>query len=378
VPTGQTHLAFGFNLTQVGTVTSDDLAIAAAGSSVTPIPDATPPDTTITAHPADPSTGSGASFSFSATEPGSTFTCTLDGAKSTCTSPQSYAGLASGSHSFTVAAADIAGNTDASPATFTWTQTAPTSSGCAPQTTWAPPEVQQAANQYLYTPMSDAAAAACVSPKAETVGANAQANAYIPSDAELLAFHTALTDAGTTPEQAEWYPRYVTGRPGIANPSTDDLIQWAAHKWGIPADWLRAEYTQESDWRQSGLGDLRTESGSWYPLFPRFSCPTSTQCYESLGITQVKWHPDGSEGAGTEPLRWKSTAFNIDYQASIVRFEYDNPYGKRSSWGDSSYHPLDEWLSIGGWFSCYPYNNAGQNNYVNAVKAHLAARDWPQ
>ena len=36
------------------------------------------------------------------------------------------------------------------------------------------------------------------------------------------------------------YYRYVDGRDGLLRPSTDDLIQWAAHKWGIPENWLRA------------------------------------------------------------------------------------------------------------------------------------------
>jgi hypothetical protein len=396
VPSGSTHISFGFNLTQAGQLTSDDLGMSPVGTPTptptpsptpapsptptpSPTPDTTPPDTTITAHPTDPTTATNASFSFTSTETGSSYTCSLDGAAaSSCASPKAYSGLATGTHKVTVAATDAAGNTDATPASFTWTVQAPSQSTCAPQTSWTAPQVQQATNQYLYTPMSDAAAAACVTPKPETVAANAQANAYVPSDSELLAFQTAKTDAGTSPEQFEWYPRYVTGRPGIANPTTDELIQWAAHKWGIPEDWLRAEYVQESDWRQSMQGDLRTESASWFSQFPAFSCPSSTQCNESLGITQVKWHPDGSEGAGTDPLRYKSTAFNIDYQASIVRFEYDNPYGKRSSWGDSTYKPLDGWLSIGAWFSCYPYNNSGQSSYISSVQSHLAARDWPQ
>ena len=57
---------------------------------------------------------------------------------------------------------------------------------------------------------------------------------------------------------------------------------------------------------------------------------------------------------------------------------YDNPHGLRSSWGDSSYAPLNKWLSIGGWFEPYPWNNSGQQSYVAQVQQHLAARDWPQ
>ena len=84
--------------------------------------DTTPPNTTIDTAPANPTNSTAASFSFSASEPGSTFECQLDGGGySACTTPKSYSGLAEGSHTFQVRAVDQAGNADASPATHTWT-----------------------------------------------------------------------------------------------------------------------------------------------------------------------------------------------------------------------------------------------------------------
>src|SRR6266436_6675050 len=83
--------------------------------------DTTPPDTSITAAPPARSTSSSASFSFTATEAGSTFACQLDAsAFAVCVSPKSYSGLADGSHSFQVRATDPAGNTDPTPASYTW------------------------------------------------------------------------------------------------------------------------------------------------------------------------------------------------------------------------------------------------------------------
>jgi Bacterial Ig-like domain/Chitobiase/beta-hexosaminidase C-terminal domain len=85
--------------------------------------DTTAPDTSIDSSPTDPSSPD-VSFAFSANEGGSTFECSLDGAAfSACTSPQAYNGLASGSHTFDVRATDAAGNTDPTPATFSWTVT---------------------------------------------------------------------------------------------------------------------------------------------------------------------------------------------------------------------------------------------------------------
>jgi hypothetical protein len=38
-------------------------------------------------------------------------------------------------------------------------------------------------------------------------------------------------------------------------------------------------------------------------------------------------------GIGTEPpLRWKSTAFNVNYRVSTLRLYFDNPKGLRSAW----------------------------------------------
>jgi hypothetical protein len=74
--------------------------------------DTIPPQTTITGWPS-PSSHSGA-FEFASNEPGSTFTCLLDGdgvtSPSPCTSPVTYDGLAEGPHTFQVQATDAATN----------------------------------------------------------------------------------------------------------------------------------------------------------------------------------------------------------------------------------------------------------------------------
>ncbi len=81
--------------------------------------DATEPALTISQKPGDPSNDSSPSFSFTATESGSSFTCKLDTAvPAACSAPTTYSNVAPGLHTFTLTATDTAGNTGV--ASYTW------------------------------------------------------------------------------------------------------------------------------------------------------------------------------------------------------------------------------------------------------------------
>lgn len=244
------------------------------------------------------------------------------------------------------------------------------------QTTWAPASATQ-------VPLSDTAAAGAVIHTAETRPDNAPFNTYVPTDAELAAFHSASSSFSPL-------SKYVDGRDGLTNPSTDDLIQWAAAKWGIPVNWLRSEYVIESNSHQldctssshacepsggpagtavggRGFGDCAASGEGPAAAVHAPGCASGV--YTSVGITQVKeqscCHP------GTFPLAWKSTAFNVDYQASILRYYFDG----LATWTSFNYKG-QEWASIGAWFSPGS-NDAGAQNYQHEVQGVLARRGWP-
>jgi len=96
--------------------------------------DTTPPNTSINSGPPATTTSTSASFSFSSSEANSSFECSLDARPwNDCASPVSFGSLAAGSHTFLARATDASGNTDASPASRTWTvEAAPDTT--APQT----------------------------------------------------------------------------------------------------------------------------------------------------------------------------------------------------------------------------------------------------
>jgi hypothetical protein len=80
------------------------------------------PDTAIASGPANPTRATDAAFAFSANQSDTGFACSLDNAPATsCRGSVSYAGLALGPHTFSVAARDRYGTPDPTPATYAWT-----------------------------------------------------------------------------------------------------------------------------------------------------------------------------------------------------------------------------------------------------------------
>jgi hypothetical protein len=97
----------------------------------TPPPDITPPpDPTIDSGPSGTVYVSTATFTFSDSEVGVNFSCSLDGAVfSSCISPKSYSEITIGQHTFSVKAADQAGN-ESEVASRTWTRAPCSGIGC--------------------------------------------------------------------------------------------------------------------------------------------------------------------------------------------------------------------------------------------------------
>jgi Tol biopolymer transport system component len=90
-------------------------------STLPPVRDKEPPETTIALHPRDPSSTRTPTFTFVADEPNVTFACSVDGSDfRLCTSPWRLAGLAPGSHRFAVKGVDPTGNVGR-PDTLRWT-----------------------------------------------------------------------------------------------------------------------------------------------------------------------------------------------------------------------------------------------------------------
>ena len=236
--------------------------------------------------------------------------------------------------------------------------------GCAvarPQATWRAPGS---------APLTDAQAAACVIRSGENRPQNAHHNARAPTDTELHAFRTARDAAGRTPREYNRNFARVTGgaaRYGLR--STDDLIEWAAYKWGVPEDLVRGQMSVESGWSMLQKGDRRDWATPVAPLYPAVAAIDADSVWESLGIAQIRWRHTVPWNPGVEPLRWQSTAFALDYSQALVRYYFDGycewcAGGYAAGDADGAYRTYVS----GSW-------NEGQW-YADAVRGEAAARPW--
>lgn len=195
--------------------------------------------------------------------------------------------------------------------------------------------------------LSDADAAARVSRSTwEPRLPNYTPNHRVPTAAELTAFRGAQSKLDAW--NVNPYQQKVTGN---FTGTTDEIIQWAAHKWGVDEDIMRAVAVAESWWRQENV----TQDGS----------------YQSFGLMQVL-----NKYAGSHPLSQVSTAFNADFYGAQIRFVYDGlnrwfmdvPHGK-------VYVAGDIWGSVGSWFAG-AWWTAPSIWYIDIVKGHVASQRW--
>lgn len=188
---------------------------------------------------------------------------------------------------------------------------------------------------------------------------NASANHTVPPQPVKLADSDSFV--------SRWNTNYKSRITGNFVGTTDEIIQWAACKWGWSDDAVRAEMVDESDWYQSELGDYEARSrGHCTPDFTADPCPTS------FGALQIKWyyHPIANlNGGSSYPYAHTATAFNLDYTLAELRGCYD---GLSSYLGNTR---GDMWGCIGQWYSG-AWRDSGALSYISRVQNYLNAAAW--
>ena len=181
----------------------------------------------------------------------------------------------------------------------------------------------------------------------------------------------ALFPKGDSPQAAALAPLITGGFTG----TTQQILEWAACKWGISQDVVFAQAAAESSWEQTHLGDWGTDAASCPPGYGIGANGLPGQCPESVGILQTKydiWAP-AWPGIGD------STAMNVDVTYAIWRSCFDGYeiWLRNSATAAHPYRPGDLWGCIGRWFAGAWYTS-GADRYIQRVQSLARQRIWEQ
>jgi hypothetical protein len=188
--------------------------------------------------------------------------------------------------------------------------------------------------------------------------ANIAANKYFATEAstnpsgylnELAGFYSAYTGSGWQAEADR-----IDGACPFASPTTAEVMQWAAAKWGINPILLYADANSDGDWDQTAIGDNGT----------------------SGGILQVAdrganhaW--PGFSGTGSMLAR-ENTCFNADFFAGRMWAVFNN--GKAASLTGECSNVLD----IGGAIQTWLDGSAtcGVGSWTQELDAIMVNKTW--
>lgn len=204
---------------------------------------------------------------------------------------------------------------------------------------------------------SDAACAAAVKRRPENKRMNAAANANRVNQS----VPSSLTQFG---------PRVSGNFSG----TTDEILQWAACKWGIDEDLVRAQAVTESWWQQTAKGDWTTDASRCAPGHGLGVDGRPGQCPESFGILQNRYPYEQQAWPWFE----SSTAFNADLTYAIWRGCYEG----YETWLNTvergqEYAAGDAWGCVGRWFAGRWHTPAAEE-YIVRVRQNLDNRVWEQ
>jgi hypothetical protein len=170
-----------------------------------------------------------------------------------------------------------------------------------------------------------------------------------------------------------WAAAELARVDGAFTGTTDEIVQWAACKWGIDEDIARAQVAKESWWHQSNRGDWGSYRASECPPgHPSGADGWPGSCPQSLGIGQVRFSSGNQAFPGVE----QSTAMNLDYTYAMWRSCYDG----HERWLNHvqrgrDYGPGDVWGCVGRWFAGRWHTPAAEG-YIAAVQGYLDQRIW--
>lgn len=198
----------------------------------------------------------------------------------------------------------------------------------------------------------------------------------------------------------EWMLQRVSGQH---TGTTDENIQWAACKWGISDNLLRAMAAAESTWFQHvvdpstgicvetrGCGDYVTEPTPETKVFceeisryghdytkdyPPGICPKTFSIGGVMAWQDPAWGKMRLNQNGTFPFSRDSTAFALDYLGGFLRGCQEGWLRWLSTTGTGDYEPGDIWGCVGTWYAG-SWMIPSAEEYIGRVRELLDERKW--
>jgi hypothetical protein len=218
---------------------------------------------------------------------------------------------------------------------------------------------------------SECASEVLSQPSSEAIPQNATYNQTVPTSSELASFYQRPLWNGEAPASD------FSHVDGNFTGTTDQIIRWAACKWGLDENAMRAEAWSETFWIQDTPADRRTDPTLCQT--PNWNGWDGAECWQSYGIFQSKVFD-----FNIWPETRDSTAFNADFRGAYLRAcmngdisymsrrtpnagypDYTNANTEQMFWGC-----MGEWAS-GGWY------DAGAIDYITSVKSLTISAPWP-
>jgi hypothetical protein len=211
-------------------------------------------------------------------------------------------------------------------------------------------------------PRADSTCAAQVRPTPENRPQNTTANHTVPSNPSSITWNPSM----------DYWKGFVADLnhvTGNFTGTTDEIFQWAACKWGIDEDIVRADAVVESDWVQSTVGN---------------NCGVDGEA--SYGVLQVMNKDcSGDWIHGGWPYTQNDTALDADFWGADMRACFDGAFYNGGQWlynGQTiaqviAQHGQDYalWGCIGSWYSGGWYNSGAQG-YIAAVQKDFQSKPW--
>ncbi|GAA1641336.1 hypothetical protein [Catellatospora bangladeshensis] len=195
-------------------------------------------------------------------------------------------------------------------------------------------------------------------PKKENKGANRTANRTTGHRVDPAAFGDGAALAKRVDGQ-------FTG-------TTEEILRWAACKWGVDEDIVKAQAAIESWWRQGTLGDFDTDAAACPAGHGLGADGQAGKCPQSYGILQNRYPYMKSAFPGA----MRSTAMSADLAYAVWRSCFEG----REGWLNTvergrEYAAGDAWGCVGRWFSGRWHTAPGEQ-YVGRVRDYLDRRIW--